>query len=624
MASTMKERMRRGGATLPSANDLSMPPPPPPPPLADALSGVVGSLVALWVFYPLDVVKINIQAAASSSSSSSETSSASSEALLAPLQEKESKTEEPKTETTGRQGQAPDGQAIELLPRPSPGFSESSPSSSSSSSSSSTAAITISSTSSSSDDDDDDDDAEGDDVVVQQEQEDHRLEVPRGSGSPSSVVVVQPDRPSSSSSSSHQLNQKQPIRVITGSTTLLRHYLKYYYTKKGLGWKTVQTVASNFCYFYIHSWMVASYSNSNNNNSSNNKKRNSPPSNSHTHTSTKLLLSAVAAMINTFITLPLDVVASRRQVVIQQRPKVGASAASPASPAASQAVSVIHDNDERIVDVINGIPIIDETNSCRRTSVSVSSSSCSSTCLSTFFSQQWTTTTTFFKKKKLQEVGEKYWKGLMPALMLCSNPAINFTVYDIIKNWVLVDNDNHTDNRSRREKMSMVESFMVGLVSKIVATIITYPLIRAKVMMMTSSSSSSSTSPTITATDYSNNNNTSTDAGSSSNYNNSAAKKTKSLTLWMALLKCYYENSDDNDNNKNDNKKNGNSGDDESVDRHDTAAVVGDWRGLYKGCNYQILHTACKAALMMCVRERISHEIHHILTLSERDRKSVS
>ena len=34
--------------------------------IADALSGVTGTLVSLWVFYPLDVIKINVQAASAS------------------------------------------------------------------------------------------------------------------------------------------------------------------------------------------------------------------------------------------------------------------------------------------------------------------------------------------------------------------------------------------------------------------------------------------------------------------------------------------------------------------------------------------------------------------------------
>jgi hypothetical protein len=190
--------------------------------------------------------------------------------------------------------------------------------------------------------------------------------------------------------------------------------------------------------------------------------------------------------------------------------------------------------------------------------------------------------------------------GLIPSLLLCTNPAINFTVYDIIKNWVLRTVKRNTNNcnsniKSRsqnRTTLSMVESFGVGLVAKLIATLVTYPLIRAKVMMMTTNR-----------------------CYQSSKHH----EKAKTLTLWTALLKCYYSN---NGNNKkcssgiiitNGNITNKRRGDDSCSSVGKTGG--GDWRGLYKGCDYQIVHTACKSALMMMVRERVSDQVRRFLLL---------
>lgn len=70
----------------------------------------------------------------------------------------------------------------------------------------------------------------------------------------------------------------------------------------------------------------------------------------------------------------------------------------------------------------------------------------------------------------------RFWHGLLPALILTSNPAINYAVYDSLKALVpLAPGKKHHGPR---------ETFAVGMLSKFVATLITYPLIRAKVMMM--------------------------------------------------------------------------------------------------------------------------------------------
>jgi Mitochondrial carrier protein len=141
------------------------------------------------------------------------------------------------------------------------------------------------------------------------------------------------------------------------------------------------------------------------------------------------------------------------------------------------------------------------------------------------------------------------WKGLTPALLLCMNPAIHYTVYDIFKNRLLTShphsttpssdtNHHHPNTNQYHRRLSMSQAFFLGLTAKFVATIATYPLIRAKVILMVTSETS----------------------------------------LWSALIKSYHN--------------------DDGI------------RGLYKGCDWQLLHTLLKSALMMMVREYITEQTH--------------
>jgi len=132
------------------------------------------------------------------------------------------------------------------------------------------------------------------------------------------------------------------------------------------------------------------------------------------------------------------------------------------------------------------------------------------------------------------------YKGLIPSLLLCSNPAIHYTVFDSIKHvWL----DSKRRSTKQAVGLTLAESFVLGLLAKFVATIITYPLIRAKVLLMVSSSSST------TLNDH--------------------------RGLYQCLMELY---------------------------RH---PKTGGLKGLYQGCDLQLLHTLLKSALMMMIRERV-------------------
>ncbi|KAI9489580.1 mitochondrial carrier domain-containing protein [Zychaea mexicana] len=66
------------------------------------------------------------------------------------------------------------------------------------------------------------------------------------------------------------------------------------------------------------------------------------------------------------------------------------------------------------------------------------------------------------------------WKGIRPSLILCVNPAITYGSFEKIKQFVL-------DVLQR--KMTPATAFLVGAISKTLATVVTYPYIMAKVRL---------------------------------------------------------------------------------------------------------------------------------------------
>ncbi|UZJ51695.1 hypothetical protein CBS101457_001015 [Exobasidium rhododendri] len=68
-----------------------------------------------------------------------------------------------------------------------------------------------------------------------------------------------------------------------------------------------------------------------------------------------------------------------------------------------------------------------------------------------------------------------FWRGLKPSLVLTVNPAITYGVYERVKNIILA--------ASVDGKMTPWKSFMVGAVSKTLATVVTFPYILSKVRL---------------------------------------------------------------------------------------------------------------------------------------------
>ncbi|KAA8545101.1 hypothetical protein F0562_019885 [Nyssa sinensis] len=102
-------------------------------------------------------------------------------------------------------------------------------------------------------------------------------------------------------------------------------------------------------------------------------------------------------------------------------------------------------------------------------------------------------TSAFGKSKSLwQTLTEGSWDeafdGLGISLILTSNPAIQYTVFDQLKQRVLKGKWNKTDKGSSPEALSAFSAFLLGAISKSIATFLTYPAIRCKVMIQAADS----------------------------------------------------------------------------------------------------------------------------------------
>ena len=68
------------------------------------------------------------------------------------------------------------------------------------------------------------------------------------------------------------------------------------------------------------------------------------------------------------------------------------------------------------------------------------------------------------------------WKGLGPSLILCSNPALQYGIYEQLKQQVLLFWARRRAGRVAGGVLNPVPAFIIGAVAKTVATIFTYPL----------------------------------------------------------------------------------------------------------------------------------------------------
>ncbi|KAL8486346.1 hypothetical protein ACS0TY_023150 [Phlomoides rotata] len=103
-------------------------------------------------------------------------------------------------------------------------------------------------------------------------------------------------------------------------------------------------------------------------------------------------------------------------------------------------------------------------------------------------------TSDFGKSKGLWEsLSERTWSelfdGLGISLLLTTNPSIQYTAFDQLKQRLLKDKlKKGGGDVTSPEALSAFSAFMLGAVSKCIATCITYPAIRCKVMIQSAES----------------------------------------------------------------------------------------------------------------------------------------
>eukprot|EP00934_Nitzschia_sp_Nitz4_P007049 Nitzschia sp. Nitz4//scaffold9_size221794//26611//27630//NITZ4_001320-RA/size221794-processed-gene-0.308-mRNA-1//-1//CDS//3329560923//7039//frame0 len=283
--------------------------------------------------------------------------------------------------------------------------------------------------------------------------------------------------------------------------------------------KSLHTASSSFCYFYLYSWIFSNWR--------------QWTTKSNPSVTTRLLLSAVAAMLNTFFTLPLDVISSQ-----QVASNGGSSSTSNTRDNATGTTAGFSNRSSQ--DATKAMETVwEQVGASSKTEFELEASLIEMENSSTKKAPESSPSKQCEWLDQLENLSE-YWKGLAPSLLLCTNPSINYTVFDMTKNRILARAGR------RGSHLSMSEAFFVGLVAKFVATVATYPLIRAKVMLMVTSEKS-----------------------------------------MLASIIRSYEN--------------------------------GGIRGLYKGCDWQLLHTVLKSALMMMIRERITDTTHRLILGSQAD-----
>lgn len=85
--------------------------------------------------------------------------------------------------------------------------------------------------------------------------------------------------------------------------------------------------------------------------------------------------------------------------------------------------------------------------------------------------------------KQVLDVGgfPAFYKGMLASIVLCVNPAINLTVFDQLKAIVL----KVLTKRSGKKVLALTagQAFLVAVLAKSLATCVTYPYIRAKIIM---------------------------------------------------------------------------------------------------------------------------------------------
>jgi hypothetical protein len=171
---------------------------------------------------------------------------------------------------------------------------------------------------------------------------------------------------------------------------------------------------------------------------------------------------------------------------------------------------------------------------------------------------------------------KSFYKGIQAYWILCFKPALQYTIFEQLKAWILRLREIRGAKERRQgsaPQLSAGEAFLLGMVSRTIATLAVFPFVRAKVQMQSLTRSQ--------AHQRSNGAASSTDASSQSTPSPTVSGvKSSAPSIWGLLAENYTN---------------------------------GGLKALYQGLGPELTRGVLSAALMMMVKERINGRVKKML-----------
>jgi hypothetical protein len=257
---------------------------------------------------------------------------------------------------------------------------------------------------------------------------------------------------------------------------------------RGVHFRSMQFIVQYFTYFYIYSTVKSTHRRIAEGKTRGKVKKLYEPS-----VTVQLLLAAVSAMITVVTTLPLETIATRKQIEIEEN-KDGSNSADDEIYHSEVIDTSSTDTDITAISSVDSEEPDEATNTCNEKQVVIDmyqskvrrmfqTDSLESIPQQVIRSSK----STFHSNHKLKDI-LGLWKGLLPSLLLTSNPAINFTVFDVLKS-MLLKHKSKSAKQNSTIGLSVAEAFVIGTIGKFAATVATYPLIRTKMLLIAAKSS---------------------------------------------------------------------------------------------------------------------------------------
>ncbi|TDL25820.1 mitochondrial carrier [Rickenella mellea] len=218
----------------------------------------------------------------------------------------------------------------------------------------------------------------------------------------------------------------------------------------GFGASMLNTFSTQYAYFFFYSFVRNAYIK---------RLSRSLPLGSKSpsiSTAMELLLGAVAGALAQIFTIPVSVIATRQQ--IGQKPSVKKA---PAAPSAPSEVSNEKPSYSAVADPSSSTHVQKTMSADERQT-----------------SEEFDNSFLSVARGIIEEDGiTGLWRGLKPSLVLTVNPAITYGVFERVKTLILLAKEKSGGSL----KLTPGQAFVVGALSKTLATIVTYPYIMAKV-----------------------------------------------------------------------------------------------------------------------------------------------